>query len=277
MKISVIVPAYNEEKAIERTIVVLSGYLASNFDGFEIVVVSDGSRDRTFELARKHQSESVKVFEYQPNRGKGHALRYGFSKSRGDLIVFYDTGIDFPPSQIGDFVQLLQKTDSDLVIGSKRHPRSKVNYPLVRRLVSFGAQSLVKILFNLSVTDTQVGLKVFRRKVLDEIMPRIVVRRFAFDIELLALAQHYGFEIIEAPVNLDLKLSTALNFVGGNAIWKILIDTFAIFYRLKIMGFYDKSREERKRLIREYRTTPWDRVVSVTSRLLRMNSNYEKS
>jgi len=277
VKISVIVPAYNEEEAIERTVSVLSGYLDSNFDDFEIVVVSDGSRDRTFELAQKYQSESVKVFEYQPNRGKGHALKYGFSKSCGDLVVFYDTGIDFPPSQIGDFVQLLQKTDANLVIGSKRHPQSKVNYPLVRRLVSFGAQSLVKILFNLSVTDTQVGLKVFRRKVLDEIMPRIVVRRFAFDIELLALAQHYGFEIIEAPVNLDLKLSTALNFVGGNAIWKILIDTFAIFYRLKIMGFYDKSGEERKRLIREYRTTPWDRVVSVASRILRVNSSHEKS
>ena len=277
MRISVIVPAYNEEKAIERTITVLSGYLDSNFDDFEIVVVSDGSRDRTFELAQKHQSESVKVFEYRPNRGKGHALKYGFGKSQGDLVVFYDTGIDFPPSQIGDFLQVLQKSGSDLVIGSKRHPQSIVNYPFVRRLVSFGAQSLVKILFNLSVTDTQVGLKVFRREVLDEIMPRIVVRRFAFDIELLALAQHYGFKIIEAPVELTLNLSTALNFVGGNAIWGILVDTFAIFYRLKIMGFYDKSSEERERLIREYRTTPWDRAVSVISRILEVNSHDEKS
>jgi len=277
VKISVIVPAYNEEKAIERTITVLSGYLDSNFDDFEIVVVSDGSSDRTFEFAQKHQSASVKVFEYRPNRGKGHALKYGFSKSQGDLIVFYDTGIDFPPSQIGDFLETLQKAGAGLVIGSKRHPRSTVNYPFVRRLISFGAQSLVKILFNLSVTDTQVGLKVFRREVLSEIMPRIVVRRFAFDIELLALAQHYGFKIIEAPVNLDLQLSTAFKLVGGNAIWKILIDTLAIFYRLKIMRFYDLPEADRERLIREYRTTPWDRVVSVLGSGLGVNSRNEKS
>ena len=108
-------------------------------------------------------------------------------------------------------------------------------------------------------------------------MPRIVVRRFAFDIELLALARHYGFKIIEAPVNLDLKYSTALKLVGGNAIWKILVDTLAIFYRLKIMRFYDLPEAERGRLIREYRTTPWDRALSVVSRLLGVGSNNEES
>lgn len=274
MKISVIVPAYNEEKAIERTIAVLSGYLVSNFDDFEIVVVSDGSRDRTFEIARKFASDRVRVFEYRPNQGKGHALKYGFGKARGGLVVFYDTGINFPPSQIGDFLAVLQKTGAGLVIGSKRHPESEVDYPFKRRVISLLAQLCVKIFFNLNVTDTQVGLKVFRREVLVEVMPLMLVKRFAFDIELLALAQQRGYEIVEAPVELDLNLDTAGTM---KAVWKTFLDTLGIFYRLKIMGFYDKSDKERERLIREYRTTPWDRVISVVSRILGVSYSNEKS
>ncbi len=261
MKISVIVPAYNEEKAIEGTIAVLSGYLASAFGDFELVVVSDGSRDQTFAKASRLASPQVKVFEYQPNRGKGHALRYGFSKTVGDLIVFYDTGIDFPPSQIGDFLQVLQKTDSDLVIGSKRHTRSKVNYPFRRKIISLLAQACTRLLFNLNVTDTQVGLKVFRRKVLEEVMPLMLVKRYAFDIELLVLARRCGFKIVEAPVELNLNLDSA----GAGTlvvVWKTFLDTLGIFYRLKIMGFYGKSVEERERILRERRHTLIDRIFT---------------
>ncbi len=273
MKISVIVPAYNEEKAIERTLAVLSGYLSKNFDDFEVVVVSDGSRDRTFALAQKYQSDSVRCFEYHPNQGKGNALKYGFGQSRGALVVFYDTGIDFPPSQIGDFVQLLQKTGADLVIGSKRHPQSKVSYPFKRKIISLLAQLCVRLFFNLKITDTQVGLKVFRRRVLEEVMPLMLVKRYAFDIELLALSQWKGFKIVEAPVNLDLQFGTAGTMKG---VWQTFLDTLGIFYRLKIMGFYDKTDEERERLIREYKTTPWDRFISIISRILRAFNN-EKS
>jgi len=274
VKVSVIVPAYNEEKAIERTVRVLLDYLANNFDDFEIVVVSDGSRDRTFELAQKHQSESVRVFEYQPNQGKGHALKYGVGKSRGNFVVFYDTGIDFPPSQIGDFLAVLQKTGADIVIGSKRHPQSRVNYPFKRKIISLLAQICVRLFFNLKITDTQVGLKVFRRRVLEEIMPLVLVKRYAFDIELLALGQWKGFKIIEAPVNLHLRFGTAGTMKG---VWQTFLDTLAIFYRLKIMGFYAKNSQERERLIREYRTTPWDRVFSIVSRILRMRPTNAKS
>lgn len=262
MKISVIVPAYNEEKAIERTVAVLSSYLADAFDDFEIVVVSDGSRDQTFKIAKNLASGRIKIFEYQPNRGKGHALKYGFSKAEGDLVVFYDTGIDFPPSQIGDFIQVLEKTSSDLVIGSKRHPRSKVNYPFKRRIISLMAQLCTRLLFNLNVTDTQVGLKVFRRKVLQEVMPLMLVKRYAFDIELLALARRRGFKIIEAPVELNLNFGTAGFIFGPNGVWKTFLDTLGIFYRLKIMGFYDKNAEERERILKHRRNTLIDRIFS---------------
>lgn len=257
--LSVIVPAYNEEKAIGETLRVLSRYLSENFPDFEIVVVSDGSRDRTLEVAKQFASDKIHVFEYHPNRGKGHALKFGFGQTRGELVVFYDTGLNFSPSQIGGFLQALREKEADLVVGSKRHPQSKVNYPFKRKVISFLAQTCTRLLFNLNVTDTQVGLKVFRRRVLEEIMPRVLVKRFAFDIELLALAQHYGFKIIEAPVNLQLKFSTAGTL---EAVQKTFLDTLGIFYRLKIMVFYDKSKEERERILREQRDTLIDRIFS---------------
>jgi len=257
--LSVIVPAYNEEKAIGETLKVLSGYLEENFPDSEIVVVSDGSRDRTFEIARTWESERIRVFEYRPNRGKGHALKFGFGKTRGDVVVFYDTGINFPPSQIGDFLRRLNETGVDLVIGSKRHPQSKVNYPLKRKIISLLAQLCVRLFFNLKVTDTQVGLKVFRRQVLAEVMPLMLVKRFAFDIELLALASHRGYKIVEAPVELDLHFSTAGTL---EAVRKTFLDTLGIFYRLKIIGFYDKSTAEREKILRERRNTLVDKIFS---------------
>lgn len=259
MKVSVIVPAYNEERAIERTVRVLSAYLGSVFDDFELIVVSDGSHDQTFAKASRLTSPRVKIFEYHPNRGKGHALKYGFGRSSGDLIAFFDAGLDFPPEHIQHFVELLKKNSADVVIGSKRHPRSKVNYPLKRKTISLMAQVCTRLLFNLNVTDTQVGLKVFRRKVLEEVMPLMLVKRFAFDIELLALARRRGFKIVEAPVELILNFSTAGTV---RAVWKTFLDTLGIFYRLKIMGFYDKSREERERILREHRDTLIDRIFS---------------
>lgn len=259
MKISVIVPAYNEEKAIRRTVAVLLSYLARAFNDFEVVVVSDGSRDQTYKIAKNFDSGRVRAFEYQPNRGKGHALKYGFSKASGDLIVFYDTGIDFPPSQIGDFIRVLGKTDSDLVIGSKRHPLSKVNYPLKRRVISLMAQVCTRLLFELNVTDTQVGLKVFKRQVLEAVMPLMLVKRYAFDIELLALARRRGYRITEAPVELDLNFGTAGT---AAAVWKTFLDTIGIFYRLNIMGFYDKNAKERERIIKERRDTLVDRLFT---------------
>jgi glycosyltransferase involved in cell wall biosynthesis len=259
VKISVLVPAYNEERAMERTLTVLSRYLTSTFDDFEIIVVSDGSHDQTFKIAQNFASDRVRVFEYQPNRGKGHALKYAFSQSTGEVVVFYDTGIDFPPSQIGDFWEILQKTGADLVVGSKRHSQSKVNYPLKRQIISMLAQLCTRLLFNLNVRDTQVGLKIFKRRVLEEVMPLMLVKRYAFDIELLAIARHRGFKIVEAPVELDLNFSSAGTFA---AVRQTLLDTLGIFYRLKVMKFYDRSEAERERILKERRNTLIDRVFS---------------
>ena len=279
--ISVIIPAYNEEKRIAETIRALRDFFDAQDQDFELVVVSDGSYDGTYEAAKSLEDEKVRVFSYPDNRGKGHALRYGFERSRGDRIVFFDAGLNFPPRQVLEFLERLnggRAADSpkpgfgtdlkawlyssaapaDIVIGSKRHPDSEVDYPWRRKLVSLGAQATVKILFNLDITDTQVGLKVFRREVLEKIMPLVLVKRYAFDIELLALAQRYGFKIIDAPVKLRLKLSTA---VSPRSLYVTLFDTLAVFYRLRVLKFYDLTGEEREKLLANYPVTLIDKVL----------------
>lgn len=257
--ISIIVPAYNEEKTIAETIEALRDFFESSGKEYELVVVSDGCQDGTYDVAKRYESDCIHAFTYENNRGKGHALKYGFEKSRGDPVVFFDAGLDFPPEQVLEFVDYLNGNGGDLVIGSKRHAESTVNYPWHRKLVSLGAQAMVKILFNLNVTDTQVGLKVFRREVLEKIMPLVLVKRYAFDIELLALAHRYGFKIEEAPVRLDLKMSTA---VSPQSLKNCFFDTLAVFYRLRILGYYDLSEEARKELISKYPVTDFDKIAT---------------
>lgn len=263
--LSVIVPAYNEEKVIGETVAIVSRYLVEKFPDSELIIVSDGSRDRTFEIAKAYASDHVKVFEYHPNRGKGGALKFGFEQSRGDLVVFYDAGLNFPPEEIGEFLSVLEAQGVDVVVGSKRHRDSEVAYPFKRRIVSFMAQLMVRTLFSLRVTDTQVGLKAFRREVLAKVMPRVLVKRYALDIELLALAQHFGYKIAEAPVKINLKFSTAASL---NSIWKCYVDTLAVFYRLRWIKFYDKSEAERELMIKNYQITPWERLISKFSRVI---------
>jgi len=128
------------------------------------------------------------------------------------------------------------------VIGSKRHPDSKIEYPIIRRILSWGYQQLTKALFGLNIRDTQVGMKIYRRKVLEDVLPRLLVKHFAFDIEILAVAYHLGYQkIYEAPVEINLfsgKSSISWKKVSP-VVFNMLNDTFAVFYRLRLQRYYN--------------------------------------
>jgi glycosyltransferase involved in cell wall biosynthesis len=208
---------------------------------FEIIVVDDGSSDETLFEARKIAGEmpAVKVVSLALNHGKGWALKEGFGISRGDLIIFLDGDLDIQPRQIGIFLDIMEKDKADVVIGSKRHPLSKLNYPFGRKFLSSVYFFLVKILFGLPIHDTQTGLKLFKRKVLEDIFPRILVKRYAFDLELLVNAFHHGYSIREAPVVVD--FNRFLGHIGMRSIWETWWDTMAVFYRLYILRYYDRK------------------------------------
>lgn len=238
--LSVIVPAYKQEKTIkndlENVIDTLEQGL-TNID-FEVICVVDGKLDQTYEKALEVKSENLKVFEYQENQGKGYAVRYGMSKAKGDLISFLDAGMDISPKGIMMLMAHMDWYNADIIVGSKRHPVSQVNYPFLRKILSKGYHFGSKLLFKLPLTDTQSGIKIFRREVVDRILPRLLVKRYAMDIEMLAVAKYLGFErIYEGPIEVRFDKSTSA--VEWKTAFYMAWDTLAVFYRLKILHYYD--------------------------------------
>lgn len=236
-------PAYNEEVHIYENILETKKVFEEDGTPYEIIVSDDGSKDKTFERAQKVEKEFPNVIAVQNpvNLGKGQALREGFAKATGDYIVFLDSDLDLHPSQIHLLFDIMEKEKADVVIGSKRHPQSQVNYPSDRKVISNGYFFLVKLMFGLPIRDTQTGLKLFKYEVLKKVFPRILVKRFAFDLEMLAVAHHYGYKIAEAPVVVHHRWK--FGRIGFKPIWETWWDTMAVFYRMKILKYYDKGKE----------------------------------
>lgn len=239
-KLSVIVPAYRQAKTIVKDIKRIEKVLNFIRHPFEIIVVVDGRGDGTYRNAKKIRSKKVTVLGYKKNQGKGYAVRYGMKRAKGDYVAFIDAGMEIDPNGISMILEHMQWYKADIIVGSKRHPVSVVNYPFSRRILSFGYQWLIRLFFRLTVKDTQAGLKIYKKKVLEKILPRLVVKKYAFDLEMLAVARKCGFKrIYEAPIKLNYNFSDLTHASTLKEIIHILIDTLAIFYRLYIIKYYD--------------------------------------
>ncbi len=246
--ISVIVPFYKEGEQIKKNIKILEDELKQHFLNYEVIAVSDGGKNETYQwiLELKNIYPRLRVYEYGKNKGKGFALKYGFEKSKGDYIFFIDADMEIHPKEIKTFFDLMNKHDMDIIIGSKRHPQSEINYPFIRRFLSRIYQFIIKIFLDLNIKDTQVGLKLFKRQVLTDCLPRVLVKKYAFDLELLTVANHLGYKkILEAPIKLDFKKNITSNPIKDlihtfRVGWPLLVDTLAIIYRLKVLKYYDK-------------------------------------
>jgi len=244
--LSVIVPAYKQERTIRKD---LEGILSALEEGlgkeynFEIICVVDGQTDNTAKEALKLKSPKLKVFSYANNKGKGYAVRFGMKKASGDIISFLDSGMDISPNGIMMLLAHLNWYSADVIVGSKKHPVSRVNYPFLRSVLSWGYHFGVKILFDLPLSDTQSGIKIFKRNVIEKVLPRLLVKRYAMDVEMLAVARHLGFErIYEAPIEVTFNKSTSR--IDWTTIFKMMWDTAAVFYRLKILRYYDDKNSK---------------------------------
>jgi len=243
-KFSLIIPVYKQASTIKKDLEKTLAVLKTTKTDFEIIPVVDGALDKSFEEAKKIRDPRVHVVGYQTNHGKGYAVRYGFSHATGDVIGFKDAGEDLKSKALPLMLAQFEFQQADIVIGSKRHPDSKVDYPLYRKVLSWGYQQMIRFLFGLNVTDTQVGMKLYRRSVLENVLPRLLVKQFAFDIEILAVAYHLGYrKIYEAPVEIDLFAARSSINIGNllRVISNMLMDTLAVFYRLKIRHYYDDA------------------------------------
>jgi len=234
--ISIIIPARNEEEAISRclneTMAVMDGLDFS----YELIVVDDGSRDRTYEVAEEmaKKSGNVKVLRYSLNRGKGYAVKRGISEASGKLVMYMDADLSIHPKQIPAFLSKMK--DADIVVGSKRHSQSQIKYPLHRKLLSKCFNLLVRVMFKIRVSDTQAGFKLFRREVLEKVLPKLLVKRYAFDVELLANAKKRGYKMIEAPIIVQHGERGRIGFMD---IFHMAMDLLAIFYRLYLTRTYE--------------------------------------
>jgi len=241
-KFSILIPAFNEEENIILTVKETIKVFDMLDKDYEVIVIDDGSHDDTYNVIEKELEQlnsRVKIERYIPNRGKGFAIKYGFNFVSGDYVLFLDADLDLHPSQIANFLQLMKREKADVVMGSKMHKNSVVEYPFTRRLYCRGYYLLIKLLFGLPVRDTQTGFKLFKYKALETAIKKIVVKKYAFDLELLVVLNKYGYKIVEGPIYL--RQARKYSRIRLKDIFYIFWDTLAIFYRLHIKRYYDRK------------------------------------
>lgn len=254
-KLSIVVPVFNEGPAIRRNLGLLLDEVSKYFKEFEVIVVSDGSTDQTNLNLISFGHPDVRPLILDKNSGKGNAVRAGFQAASGDMVLFIDGGMEIHPKEIRIFIGLMNLYECDIVVGSKRHPQSKVAYPWYRRILSFCFQKFVRALFEIDVTDTQVGIKLFRREVVEAVLPHLRIDRYGFDLEILCLAKRYGFEkILEAPIEMNYflqnKKSTFREIlhvlrVGAS----LILDTLKLYHRVRALKVQDTSKESFRQAI----------------------------
>ena len=237
-RLSVIMPAFNLGAAIAANTDRVHSLLANHLP-FEIILVDDGSADNTaaeIRLAATRHPQTVRPVLLTANVGKGAALKAGLSACSGSHVLLLDGDLDLSPQKIPTFFSVMRKTQADIVIGSKRHPQSLIDYPWRRRMASWCYYTLVHLLVGLPVTDTQTGMKLFRREALTWAFERMLCKSFAFDLEVLAICHAKGFRVAEAPIRMEFGDKQGCLTLAN--VKRVMTDTLAIFYRLRILRYY---------------------------------------
>ena len=237
--LSLIIPVYKQEKTIVKDVKQIKQVLDSIRYDHEIIVVFDGASDQSYKKVKQANIPKVKTISYLKNQGKSHAIQLGMKKAVGDYVMFIDSGMEIDPNSISMLLEHMEWYNADVIVGSKRHPASQVNYVASRKLLSEGYYFVVKFLFGIKVRDTQAGIKIFKKKVLEKILPRMVGKKFTGDLEMLVIADTLGFKrIYEAPIKLDYTLAGFSSASTIKSIFNIMKDTLAIWYRKNILRYY---------------------------------------
>lgn len=235
-ELSIVMPFYNPGPELAANVAAVVDALEHTGLSFEVMAVSDGSTDGSAEGIASLLGDRLRRIDLPAHVGKGEALRVGLTQGRGRYLGFIDADGDIPADQLGPFVAAIRTETVDIVVGSKRHHDSDVVYPPLRRLYSWGYQQLVRLLFRLNVRDTQTGIKILRREVLEAVLPLMHEKRFAFDLELLVVAQLQGFDRFEElPVRIQRRFGSTISLM---AVAGIIADTVAIWWRMRVRRTY---------------------------------------
>ena len=201
VKLTVVMPCYNEGTRIYKNIIETLTQVEKFCDSFRLIVVNDGSSDDTeYEIKRAmEQDNRIGLISYEKNRGKGYAVKRGMLAAKSEYVAFLDADLELPPYLLDGFMKKAEK-GVDVVIGSKMHPDSQVEYPFLRKVMSTGYYWFMKLLFGMKLKDTQTGIKLFRTESIRPVLKMMRTTRFSFDIEILAIASKKGLSIEEMPV-----------------------------------------------------------------------------
>lgn len=226
-RVSVVLPAYRLGGVIYDNIRRVASAV-SEIGAVELVVVDDGSDDSTYhEALRAAQgAPGTSVMRHDKNRGKGEALFTGTRASQGDVIVFLDADLDLPPEQLPAVIGGLGR--ADVLVGAKRQSMTSGRYPIARRVLSRIFALCTVGVFRLPVRETQTGLKVLRRAVLDDVLPQMRIHGYAYDLEMLVRAHRAGYVLREVPVDLGAGASTAPLQAG--MLWQMARDTLKLLW-----------------------------------------------
>lgn len=231
-KLSVIIPSYNEEKRISRTLKSVNKYLSSQNYDYEILVVNDGSTDNTSGVVEnlKVEVKNLVLIDNKENHGKGWVTRQGMLKATGDIRLFMDADNSTTVDQVEKFLPFFEQ-GYDVVIGSRRIQGSDitVKQPWIRDFLGWTFRTIVHTIVPLGVTDSQCGFKAFSAKASESIFPRQTIFRWAFDVEILTLAKRMKFKIRELPVT---WINDAESHVKFSGMVKMLLEILQIRWNL---------------------------------------------
>ena len=203
--LSIVVPAYNEARRLPRTLDTLRGFFREFTRTVEVLIVVEQGSDGTLEIASEaaRQQENFLAIDSGPRRGKGHAVRTGMLRARGELVFYMDADLSVPLGEIAAFLAYFEiHPEVDVLLGNRQHVRSRIvrRQSALREQMGKTFNRLLQTLGLASLHDTQCGFKAFRRAPAQAIFSRQMLDGFAFDVEVLLLAARLGFQIADLPV-----------------------------------------------------------------------------
>ncbi|MBQ7821832.1 MAG: glycosyltransferase [Clostridia bacterium] len=239
MKVSVIIPAYNEEAIIEQNMKELEAQCEKMLEDFEIVVVSDGSTDSTQNIVRdKLASKKIIDAGYPDNRGKGGALKAGVFAASGDIVVTTDCDLAYGCDVIWQAVDIMKKDKCDVLIGSRSIADDGfAGYPFIRKLMSKVYFKMLSLYAGLSVSDSQCGFKCYSANAAKTLFGELKTASFAFDLEILLRAKAHGCTLREMPVTIKNHGVSKINIIKDSI--KMLADVA----RIKKLCASDKMKQ----------------------------------
>lgn len=203
LHLSVVVPAYDEESRLLPTLERLHDYYEAQEYPYDVVVVSDGSKDRTEEIVSEFAKSHPKfrLIAYKPNRGKGYAVRTGMLAATGDLVLFCDADMATPQEETEKLLEHMLE-GADIAIGSRPLKESKLekHQPFIREMFGRASNMLIQMLAVRGIHDTQCGFKMFTKKACKDVFTRCKLDGFSFDFEALMIARDLGYRIDEVPI-----------------------------------------------------------------------------